>query len=177
MKIGDIEVGAEYAAHDNPQAKGYYARKIRPRQVKVVEIVTREETQYGGAWSPSKKVNIRRVKVEFLDDPVSKSSYRVAAKPKGQQLVIEARKLIGPWSQYSTQVAKQIREKQEEDAAEAALDKRIEALFGKGLQNRSGGYAYGDVSRYGGKLRETLRVEGTCVDQLLTWAEAGKAAS
>lgn len=174
MKIGDIEVGGEYAVHDDPKA----SYRSLPRMVKVVEIVTVEEEYWSGSsfHSERKKRNVKRVKVEFLDLPTTENTsynHRLTGLAKGTVKVLEARLVIAPWSAVRDDVKKRIEMANARDAEEAALEARVKALGFKGARKDD---AWVQVREYGGELTREIEFSGKGLDRILELAEAGLAA-
>jgi len=172
MKVGEVEIGTEYGALASPRVKGYYASRTRPRQVKAVEIVKQEKVRYTGAWTPQKKVQIRRVKVELLDTPLDNGSSwePIESRAQGSVVVIEARQLIAPWADLVKDVKKGIEVAAARDALEARLEARIKELGFKG------GDVWVQVRIQGEKLISDIEFSGKDLDRILELAEAGKEA-
>lgn len=176
MKIGEVEIGVEYAALDSPKSRGRYGGGIRPRRVKAVEIVTREEKRYTSTWTPSKKVNVKRVKVEFLDEEAETGRWsynEIASAKQGAKRVIEARQLVTTWDVVAPEVeAKQAREALREQTREA-LEARLSALVPEETKR---GYWTTDVNVYeGGDVRRRATFSDEALDNILALAEAGAA--
>lgn len=171
MKIGEVVVGKEYAAHDSPAER--HSRTL-PRQVKVLEIVVEEEKVYGRYSSAVTTAKKRRVKVEVLGLPEGRPSNwhrdKIKNAEKGATLVIEARMLVALWSEVRTEVAKKVETEQKRVALQDALEARLDAL--KLGEHR------GHISVSEGRLdNASLSVYGTVgVEKLLALAEAGMAA-
>lgn len=85
MKISDIEVGGEYGVLDSPKARRYGRQETLPRKVRVLEIVTEEQSRRsGGGYGPSIKVNVRRVKVEMLTPRSASAPGASTVFPRGR---------------------------------------------------------------------------------------------
>lgn len=170
MKIGDVKVGEEYAAHDSP---GERHSRTLPRQVKVLEIVVEEEKVYGRYSSAVTTAKKRKVKVEVLDAPKHEGSTwhreKLRHATKGSTLVVEARQLVALWKDVHKGITESINKEQKRIALRDALEARLDALkLGDGRASISVSESSHDAH---------LTVYGTAgVEKLLALAEAGKAA-
>lgn len=160
MKIGDIEVGKEYAVID-----GKYSNDL-PRQCKVIEIVKAEFPVWSVTHDEMRTHTKREVKIKLLDKSTVASSAwhrRLAGLKRGTVTIVPPRLITGLWATVRADVAKAIREEQERVDIQAKFDKRLRALK---LGNSS---AY--VSDHN---TVTLSCYGRDVEKILTLAEAGK---
>lgn len=173
MKISEVEVGAEYGAVERPRSRANYSR-VRPRKVRAEEIVTREESRYTSDWTPRRNVQMRRVKVTFLDDPVAGHRWNeIADAPKDSTRVVEARQLVALWSEIGGEVEAKIALEQERDAQHAAMTARLEAL---GFRDEDDtGWAYITSEIYDGRVTHSLSASHGAAERLLELAEAGAA--
>lgn len=174
MKIGEVEIGKEYGASDEPSRR-YGAD---PRQVRVLEVVVEEERVYSGFTSGIHTKNVRRLKVEVLDaGPTSKRSHvfareKIKSADKGSTLIIEARHLVGLWKDINPGIVKRRNEEQARLEAEHALIERIISIVGgKSEYDRF----HTDVR---GPHPSTFAVtfKGAALTKILTLAEKGKGA-
>lgn len=132
MKIAEVQPGMIVGVIKGRKAD---YREL-PREAEVVEIVTREERTWnsltGEEGTPRK---IRAVKVRMVSDPLEDVSTYYGARlhsfPKGHETVIEPAQIVAEWSKLRESVAKQIKEQREKVEAQAALEARLIALFGK----------------------------------------------
>jgi hypothetical protein len=185
MKIGDIEIGKQYGALDNPKGSRYssYVGDL-PRQVEVLEVVTVPERRYSGyAFGPSKTVNVRKLKVKFLGESLIETSRYgrgIATAEKDSTLVIETRQVVAPWENLSKDVTSRIELEQKSDALRDRLEARLDLLIGredKGpKRQRRKGFSYASVNKYSGEAIPELRISGEDVETLLAFAERGKEA-
>jgi hypothetical protein len=182
MKIGDVKVGVEYGALDSPRTERYNTHK-NIRQVEVLEVVVEEERHYGGGYlnSDGQRVKkVRRLKVKVLDKSSFGSSEgwgysrsKIKYADQGAVLVIEAKQIVGAWSELRTGIVKQREDEHKRIDAQEALEARIVALLGKGETARE--YRWrANVTEYDGKLRAEGSFHDKSLDKLLTLAEAGK---
>lgn len=167
MKINDIADGEEYGAVERPTS-----RNQTPRQVKVLGIEVVQERVYGNGWTRSEDVsyrNVRKLKVKFLDSPTKHASSwdKILAAKKGATLVIEARQIVGPWSD----LADDVRQKADAEAriatTEAEYKRRLRKLGLNTDYFAIEAMANGEVQ---------IRMYGYSkfqVDKLLGYAEAG----
>lgn len=175
MKISDVEVGKRYAAHDYPTARPYRRSSPSdlPREVEVLEVVTREECVRGTGWDSRKRTrNVRRLKVRAVGPPrMPGRSYTraVLAAQEGETLVIEARLLLAPWEALVEGIAEKVEMENQRTAHRDALEARLDALGMKGRSRVT-------VEVYGGELTANLYVQGEDVEAFLALAEKGAAA-
>lgn len=139
MKIGDVIVGKNYGAVDEP-AKRHYSGNSNPRKVRVLEIVTVEEEYWSGSYSVSRqKRNVRRVKIQLLDEAQPSRSYyrnKIASAEKDTTLVVEARQIVGAWTDLSPAIHARIREEQAKLDLTNSLRYRLEtAGFAKLIED------------------------------------------
>jgi hypothetical protein len=175
MNIGDVEVGVEYGAIDAPTKR--YSGKL-PRQVRCTAVETAEkEVWLGGGFTQHRGTRKQRmVRVVFLDDAQGQPSYYhndIETAVKGSEKLLEARYLVGKWSELRRDVHARVAAKQAEDSAKTAMEARINALLPKKLK---GSWLSIDASG-GTKTRVTARLEGDILDTILALAEKGAAQS
>jgi hypothetical protein len=183
MKIGDVKVGVEYGVLDSPKTERHNAHK-NMRQVEVLEVVVEEERVFGSGYLSSadghRMRKVKRLKVKVLDkssfgssDGWGYSRSKLKYADQGAVLVIEARQVVGAWSELRSGIVKQREAEQKRIDAQEALEARIVALIGKGETARE--YRWrANVTEYDGKLRAEGSFHDKSLDKLLTLAEAGK---
>lgn len=93
MKIGDIEVGKEYAAC-RYQSKTADLRLRQSQKVRVIEFASVAAAAYS-------RRTVRGVKVEVLNDALDD----FWAWPKGDVLHLRARDLIAPWPDIAAKIS------------------------------------------------------------------------
>lgn len=179
MKIGDVKVGEEYGAVDNPN------NRYRPRHVRVVEIVVEQQRVYGRTWASyvdTATRNVRRVQVEFLDDARQHPSWRnpVMSAAKGAKITVEAKLLVAPWKQLLPAIKKEIEREQLQASTQAALESRLNALLTPVLRKDKHEYdRHVKVDVYdqgrGGRAVTEVRLGGDVLEHILLLAEKGLA--
>lgn len=175
MKISEIKVGEEYAVSDDPKRS-----RDLPRQVKVLEIITETEEYWGGGqWAAERKTrNVRRVKVEVLDDnhvPVNRWSYggqKVKTAKQGDTIVLEARLFIASWASLRKDVLARIAARELKATTKMAYEERIAALLGVKSLEQAMSYVTVDVRR--GILLVEARLSDEELNTILDLAEKGK---
>lgn len=146
MKIGEVTIGTDYGAVDEPTGRGRYSGTT-PRQVRAEKIVTVEEQYWrsGGRYSSSRSTrNVRRIKVTLLDEPQQGSTYyrdTIKKAAKGTTLAIEARQLVAKWSDVHPGILARAKEEQARAAKQTDIENRLKSLGFKKL-------GYGDVYVY-----------------------------
>jgi hypothetical protein len=185
MKIGDVKIGQEYAALDNPQQRrGRFEDRTLPRQVKVLEIVTEKERRRRGDWmSKAVEVNVRKVKIEVLDgNSVDRHytswRYQIETAKQGATLVVAARHLIGPWEDVRGDVAERVAEREAKQAMRESLERRLAALLGKrnldGTRSSVSVDSYYRENRKRKVLAPSITLRDKDVAKVLALAEKGK---
>lgn len=135
MKIGDIEVGAEYGAMDEPSR---HHSGAMPRRVEVVEIVTVQEDYWQGGGFSSRRAtrNVRRVKVRTLDEALQTKAYyrdKILTAKRGTTITVEARQLVAPWPELAPAVAARIEAEQKRAARKSEIEAALKAAGFKKL--------------------------------------------
>lgn len=148
MKIADVKVGELYVALDSPTS----SRRGRmifssgsPRPVKVLEIVTIEVKSYSHYTSRFTLKKIKRVVIEATEDP-RKGMYRARgldALAKGETLTVEARQLVGLWSDLKEDILEGIEKERAKDKAREDENNRI---LGLGFVHEQFSYALSGLS-------------------------------
>jgi hypothetical protein len=173
MKIGDVKIGSEYGLLYSPSGANYGTRAL-PRQVLALAIEAVPEKRWvRGAFRQLKEVNVKRVRVRFLDGPLMKSSYHnddaflVAAKDS--ERVVEARQLAGLWKDLRSDVAKELKRRAYEVEARASIVARLKAL----KINPDHVAITVNVHPNGNSARFDLRLRDPQAEKLLALAEKG----
>jgi len=170
VKIGEVEVGKEYGALDSPK-RGY--SRVDPRQVKVLNIVTVEESTYSNYTGARGKKNVRRVEVEVLNGPeTKKEGWRwdaIERAAKGDVLVIEARQLVGPWKALNKDILERIAREEAATARKEDLERRLKAL---GFKLEWDSVQVTVSTSYGNREGEIEFKGKKAIDQLLNMLEA-----
>lgn len=153
MKIGEVIVGEEYGAVDEPSRR--YSQTT-PRQVKVLEIVVVEEKVWARWGGKQQTRNVRRVKIKVLDDKPKGGRMwdTIQVATKGTVLTVEARKLVAPWSDLEPVLRARVEAEQKRAAKEAEIITRLKKVGFKKI-------GYGDVRVH---VRAENRVEIGFID-------------
>lgn len=180
MKITEIEIGKRYGAHDFPTRRPARLNESDlPREVEAVAIETVEKAVSGYGWSNAgRKRSVRMVRVRVIGVPTrtGRYGYMIAKATDGQELVVEARKLLAPWEELAPDVLRTIDGARSREEMTRALEERLDALLPD-----SDGRSYASVESrpYDEErpLLPSLRISGADVERILSLAEAGARSS
>jgi hypothetical protein len=152
MKIGEIEVGKEYAL---TQGRG------DPRRVLAVEIVTVDDPVWSTVLETYTPRSVRKVKVKYLDKPTERYTHA-----KGAEHTVSHRELVALWKDIGPGIRKRIEEEARQEALRDDLEKRLRKLLGKNYD--------GYVTVMGAR-GANLDLYGKSLTKLLDLAEKGAA--